>query len=204
LIIATGVKDIKPKITNFDKFDGNGAWHCPYCDGLEAAGRTLAIIVSGKDSLSYVKEFLGWTRDIIMFPYGNSIHIKEKEEADVLGIKIIQDKIKSIEGELGKLPKQLICEGGKHYTTNVIFYRLGYQLQNKLAVQLGCQLDDGYIKVDQKQETTIPNTYAAGDIDTDRHYVILASAAGARAAISIYEKILKDAVEAELKSKNRE
>lgn len=203
LIIATGVKDVKPKIANFDKFDGNGAWHCPYCDGLETAGKRLAIIVSGKDSLSYVKEFLGWTRDIIVFSDENSIGEKEKKEAEALGIKIIYDNIQSIDGKLGQLPKGIVCKDNMHYSTNVIFYKLGYQVQSKLAEQLGCQLDEGYIKTNQKQETTIPNTYAAGDVDTDRHYVVLAAAAGARAAISVYEKILKDMINSELETKNR-
>ena len=44
------------------------------------------------------------------------------------------------------------------------------------------------------QQTTIPNVYAAGDLDTDRHYAILASASGALAAISIYEDLLKQAI----------
>ena len=36
IIMATGVIDIKPDIKNFSKIDGNDAWHCPHCDGLEA------------------------------------------------------------------------------------------------------------------------------------------------------------------------
>jgi thioredoxin reductase len=55
-------------------------------------------------------------------------------------------------------------------------------------------LDEGYLKVNERQQTTISNVYAAGDIDTDRHYAILAAASGALAAISIYEELLKDAI----------
>ena len=44
------------------------------------------------------------------------------------------------------------------------------------------------------QQTTIPNVYAVEDIATDRHYVVLAAASGALAAISIYETLLKDAI----------
>src|ERR671927_1461329 len=67
IIIATGIKDIKPTIKNFEKFDGNGAWHCPHCDGFQTTNKKLAIIASGKGSISYAKEFLGWTKDIIVF-----------------------------------------------------------------------------------------------------------------------------------------
>jgi thioredoxin reductase len=44
------------------------------------------------------------------------------------------------------------------------------------------------------QQTTISDVYAVGDIATDRHYVVLAAASGALAAISIYETLLKDAI----------
>ena len=49
-----------------------------------------------------------------------------------------------------------------------------------------------HLKVNERQQTTISNVYAGGDIDTDRHYAILAAASGALAAISIYEELLKE------------
>lgn len=68
---------------------------------------------------------------------------------------------------------------------------MGYNVQTQLAEQLGCRLDEGFIKTNNKQQTTVANLYASGDVDTDRHYVVLAVASGALAAISIYEDILK-------------
>lgn len=199
IVVATGVRDVKPSAKNFEKFDGNGAWHCPYCDGLEAAGKRLAIIISGKAPLSYAKEFLGWTRDITVFLHHCRLDEKEKKETTALGIKMVSDRVTRIEGRQGRLKKQLFCKSGRRYTADVIFYRLGHRVQSRLAEQLGCQLDDEYVKVDGMQETTVPNVYAAGDLDTDRHYVVLAAAGGARAAISIYEKLLRQAIKAEMK-----
>jgi thioredoxin reductase len=40
----------------------------------------------------------------------------------------------------------------------------------------------------------VPNVYAIGDVDTDRHFIALAVAGGVVAAISIYERLLKDAI----------
>jgi len=86
-------------------------------------------------------------------------------------------------------------KNGKLYNTDVIFYHIGYKVQTQLAKQLGCHLEEGFIKVVNKQETTVAKDYAAGDADTDRHYVVLAVASGAVAAISIYEDFLKKALE---------
>lgn len=196
VIIATGVQDVKPNIKNFVKFDGDGAWHCPYCDGLEAEGKRLAVIVSGKKALSYAKGFLGWTQDVTMFLHHCSLGRAERREAAKLGIRMVDEPLTEVRGGSGNRPKQLIGKSGRLYPADVIFYKLGYRAQSGLAEELGCQLDNGYVKVNRKQQTTVPNVYAAGDIDTDMHFVVLAAAAGARAAISIYEKLLKEVVDA--------
>ena len=52
-----------------------------------------------------------------------------------------------------------------------------------------------FIKINNKQETTVAKVYAAGNVDTDRYYVVLAVASGAVAVTSIYEDILKKALE---------
>jgi thioredoxin reductase len=199
LIIATGIEDVKPRINNFQKFDGHGAWHCPYCDGHEATGKRLALIVSGQSPVSYAKEFLGWTQDITMFLHdGCRLEEKERKQAEALGIHAVSDSITEITGSRGRLAKRLACTSGRHYNADVIFYQLGYRVQSQLTEQLGCQLDEGYVKVDAEQQTTVAGVYAAGDVDTDRHYVVLAAAAGARAAISIYERLLKEAIKAKM------
>jgi len=92
LIIATGIEDSKPNIENFDMFDGNGAWHCPHCDGFQTTNRKLAILTYGKNIISYAKEFLGWTRDITVIIQGNyKLTDKDKNEAKTLGIRIVEN-----------------------------------------------------------------------------------------------------------------
>jgi thioredoxin reductase len=197
VVMATGIEDIKPNIKNFVKFDGNGAWHCPHCDGFQSTDKRLIVISSGYKSINYAKEFLGWTEDITLF-ISDSCQIthEELEEAKKLNINIIQDDFptKITVNKKGSLTG-ILCKSGKSYPGDVIFYYIGYKIRNQIARQLGCEVDDeGFVKVNNMQQTTIPNVYAVGDIATDRHYVVLAAASGALAAISIYENLLKDAI----------
>ena len=199
IIIATGVKDIKPDIKNFSQIDGNGAWHCPHCDGLEAAGKKLTIIGNGNTGgiISYTKEFLGWTDNIRVFIQDDHhLDQTEKDEAKRLTIDIVEnDPLIEIRDDRRVSDRiNLLSRSGNLYNTDVIFYHMGYNVQTQLAEQLGCQLDEGFIKINNKQQTTVANVYASGDVDTDRHYVVLAVASGALAAISIYEDILKTAL----------
>src|SRR6187200_693068 len=92
VIIATGIEDIKPNIKNFVKFDGNGVWHCPHCDGFQSTDKRLIIISSGDKSINYAKEFLGWTDDITLFINDSyEVTLEELEEAKKLNIKVVQN-----------------------------------------------------------------------------------------------------------------
>jgi thioredoxin reductase len=198
IILATGVQDSKPNIRNFEIFEGNSAWHCPHCDGFQSTNKKLAIITYGKNAISYVKEFLGWTRDITVFMQGKyELTDKDRDDAKTLGFRIIEnDEIIEISGNRNGYIEKIICQSGRYYDTNVIFYHLGYKVQNQIAIQLGCGLDreEGFIKVNSSQQTTVHNVYATGDVDTDRHFIVFAVASGVVAAISIYEELLKDAI----------
>jgi thioredoxin reductase len=198
LVISTGVQDSKPNVKNFEIFEGNSAWHCPHCDGFQSINKKLAIITNGKNAISYAKEFLGWTRDIKVFIQGiYELTDRDREDAETLGFKIFKDDdIIEISGDENGHIKNIICQSGKQYEADVIFYHLGYRVQNQIAIQLMCELDNngGFIKVNSSQQTTVPNVYAVGDVDTDRHFIVFAVASGVTAAISIYEALLKDAI----------
>lgn len=214
LIIATGVTHIQPNIKNFEEHLGNSIWHCPHCDGFETTNKKLVIVAldnKNNQALKYAKIFLGWTKDITLFFQrskdendNNTIATggyyqltdEQKSEAVTLGINVIEnDGISEIvsDSKTNNM-KGVLSKSNRFYEADVLFYHLGQIIQNEIAVQLGCELDEGYVKVDKKQQTTVSNVYAAGDLDTDRHYAILASASGALAAISIYEDLLKDAI----------
>ena len=198
IILATGVKDSKPNVRNFEIFEGNSAWHCPHCDGFQSINKKLAIITYGKNAIPYVKEFLGWTRDITVFMQGKyELTDKDRDDVETLDFRIIQnDDIVEVSGDRNGYIEKIRCQSGKYYDTDVIFYHLGYKVQNQIAMQLGCELDreEGFVKVNSSQQTTVRNVYAIGDVDTDRHFIVFAVASGVSAAISIYEELLKDAI----------
>jgi thioredoxin reductase len=198
IILSTGVKDSKPNVRNFEIFEGNSAWHCPHCDGFQSINKKLAIITYGKNAIPYVKEFLGWTKDIMVFIQGKyELTDRDRDDVETLGFRIIQnDDIVEISGNRNGYIEKIRCQSGKYYDTDVIFYHLGYKVENQIAIQLGCELDreEGFVKVNSSQQTTVRNVYAIGDVDTDRHFIVFAVASGVSAAISIYEELLKDAI----------
>jgi thioredoxin reductase len=137
LTIATGVQDSKPNVRNFEMFEGNSAWHCPHCDGFQSINKKLAIITYGKNSISYAKEFLGWIRDITVFIQGKyELTDKDRDDTKSLGFRIIEnDDIIEISGDRNGHIEKIICQSGSSYEADVIFYHLGYKVQNQIAQQ---------------------------------------------------------------------
>ena len=145
LIITTGVEHIKPKIRNFEKFDGDGAWHCPHCDGFQTTNKKLGIIISVRHApLSYTKEFLGWTKDILLFiqeeddqqDSNTSYQLtdRDREEARALGICIIEnDNVVEITADSKGLIEGVVCKSNRFYSIDVLFYNLGHTIQNQLS-----------------------------------------------------------------------
>ena len=70
--------------------------------------------------------------------------------------------------------------------------RYGSEYNNKLAIDLGCELDEkGQIKVNKDGLTTTPGVYAVGDITPGHKQIPVAIGEGANAGIAIYLELRK-------------
>ena len=91
---------------------------------------------------------------------------RDRDDVETLGFRIIQnDDIVEISGNRNGYIEKIRCQSGKYYDTDVIFYHLGYKVENQIAIQLGCELDreEGFVKVNSSQQTTVRNVYAIGE-----------------------------------------
>lgn len=191
---------------------GNGIWYCPHCDGFATTDKKLITIASNEknnEAIEYAKLFLGWTKDITVFiqkpdfkytkdqsTISSKLTDEQNKEAISLGIHVVDDdEIVEIIGDLKtNTIKSVLTKTDAYYEADIIFYHHGIVIQNETACQLGAELDEGYVKVNSKRLTSVDKVYAAGDIDTDRYYSILASATRAIAAVTIYEQLIKEAI----------
>ncbi|MGC2669025.1 MAG: FAD-dependent oxidoreductase [Candidatus Nitrosopolaris sp.] len=108
--------------------------------------------------ISYTMVFLGWTNNVRVFIQDDHhLDQKEKDEAKRLSIDIVEnDPLIEIRDDRRVSHRiNLPSRSGKLYNTDVIFYHMGYNVQTQLAEKLGCQLDEGFIKINNKQQTTV-------------------------------------------------
>ena len=164
LILASGIKDLLPPIEGFAACWGISVIHCPYCHGYEVRNEKTAVLTNGELGYDFSKMISNWTKDLILFTNGPSTFTEEQNlKLKKKGIGIIETEIDKFVHHNGQL-EQVIFKDGSKIPLKVLYAKLPFTQQAGPSLQAGCELtEQGYIKTDGFQKTTIPGLYACGD-----------------------------------------
>lgn len=178
IILASGVKDTMPDIPGFAECWGISVLHCPYCHGYEIKNEETGIIANGDMAFEFSKLIFNMTKKLTLFTNGKSTLTKEQtEKLKTHDINLIEDKIKSIEHEHGKL-QRVIFKNENFIVLKALYAKIPFK-QNIDVSDLGCELtEQGFIKVDFMQKTSVSGIFACGDNVTMMRSVANAVAQG--------------------------
>jgi thioredoxin reductase len=194
LLFATGVKDLLPEIKGLAECWGISVLHCPYCHGYEVKAEKTAIIANGEMGFEYAKLISNWTKDLTLLTNGEST--LTTEQTDVLKkhqIEIIEDEIESVEHENGYVQQSIFKKQSK-LIVKAIYFRPPFEQHCLIPESLGCEMtEQGLIKVDIMQKTTIPGIYASGDCVIQARSVAMAVSSGSFAGASINRELIEEA-----------
>jgi len=164
LIIASGIKDIHPDIKGFSECWGISVIHCPYCHGYEFRHQQTAIMANGERAAHLSMLVRNLTSKLTIFTNGPAVF-----EADQLqkfrqhNITIIENKITEIQHLNGQV-QHLVFEDGNSQPFDAVYAAIPFVQHSDIPSQLGCELtEQGHIKTDGFQKTTVPNVFACGD-----------------------------------------
>jgi thioredoxin reductase len=182
LLFATGVEDIPLPIPGFTECWGKSVLHCPYCHGYEVHGETLGVIANGDDAFHFVPLLYQWSRNLTLLSNGPAGLGDEQRRAFAKrNIPIVEEEIVAIEHQVGQI-ERVRFQNGASQEFKAVFARAPFRQHCSIPEQLGCALDaNGFIAVNELQETTQAGVYAAGDNTTMMRSVAIAVAAGNRA-----------------------
>ena len=188
LLLAAGVRYELPRIEGVAEIWARGAYHCPYCHGWEVRGEPLAAYGAGATRLALLLTSL--SDDVVLLTDGKSdLDPDEAERLRQTGVVIRDDPVARLEAEGGRLARVVFADGSTDDRTGLFF--VPSFTPSPLPAQLGCELDESAaLVVDEDGRTSVPGVFAAGDATTDKKKsVVLAAAAGSRAAYSINAEI---------------
>ncbi|ALJ04903.1 pyridine nucleotide-disulfide oxidoreductase [Pseudalgibacter alginicilyticus] len=192
LIIATGVKDIIPKIDGFEECWGISMIHCPYCHGYEVRNKKTGIMANGERAFHLASLVNNLTDNLTILTTGKADFTSEQlAKLESHQIAIIETKISAIEHQNGHLQK-VILSNEKNVAFNAIYAGFPFVQHTDIPVSLGCELTEhGHIKVNEFQQTTIESIYACGDNSTMMRSVATAVANGNLAGAMVNADLTK-------------
>lgn len=192
LIFATGIKDQFPEIKNFAKCWGISVIHCPYCHGYEVRNQKTAILSNGDRALHIVSLVNNLTKDLTILTNGKSDFTEEQlKKLNRNNITIIEEKVIEIEHENGYV-ENVVLENNSKIDFKAVYAAIPFVQHSDIPATLGCEINEqGYIKIDAFNLTTIDGIWACGDNTNPMRSVANAVASGSITGAMI-NKVLVD------------
>lgn len=191
LIMAIGLERRKLDVEGEEELLGKGVHYCATCDSPFYKGKTTAV-VGGSDAAA--------SAALLLAEYSPKVYIiyrKDKLRAEPYWTELVEqnDKIEIIYNAnvvkaMGKDNLEAVeldneFNGSKKLNLDGLFIEIGSVPNLALIEELDLKHDEGYIKVNTKQETSVAGVWAAGDVTTGSlslKQIIVAGAQGAQAA----------------------
>lgn len=191
LIFATGIMDILPDIDGIKECWGISVLHCPYCHGYEARNQNTGILGNGEKGFEFSVLISNWTKELTLFTNGKSTLTKDQTaKLEEHRIKIIEKEIEKF-GQSSGIMQKIGFKDGSTAPVRVLYAPSPFQQHCHIPIELGCELtEEGYIKTDLTQKTTIYGIYACGDNTSRLRTVANAVATGATAGMMVNKEII--------------
>jgi thioredoxin reductase len=186
LVLATGVRDEFPDVTNFFTHYGASVFHCPSCDGYEARERRVVAFGWSADLAAFALGLLDWAARVTVVapPALLAAQSVDRAHLEGLGVGVVEGLPAALDGERGDLRCVRLADG-ERLDCELAFFSIAHHPLTDLAQQLGCRVDDdGYVAVDEHQQTSVEGVYAAGDLTPGMQLIQVAAAEGATAGIA--------------------
>ncbi|MFZ5971999.1 MAG: NAD(P)/FAD-dependent oxidoreductase [Bacteroidota bacterium] len=192
LLFATGLKDTH-SVKGFDACWGISVLHCPYCHGYEVRDQTLGVMANGDHAFHIAKLIFNLSRKVTLYTNGKStLNSEQTAKLTKQNIAVVEDEIAEAVHEQGQV-KQLVFKNGNRVSVDALFVKPNSVQHCSIPEKLGCQLtEQGFLQVDNFQQTTVPGVYAAGDNATPMRALSAAIAAGGMAGAALNKELTEE------------
>lgn len=190
LILATGIKDVMPRIKGFAECWGITVIHCPYCHGYEFRNLKTGILAKGEKAYHLTSLVHNLTKDVTILTNGEpELTSSQRSILREQNISVMDQRVIEIEHKNGYLEK-VIFEDGSELKLDALYAAVEFEQHSLIPVQLGCELTDhGYIKIDAMQKTSVPGVFACGDNSSPMRSIAAAVAAGNLAGAAVNKEL---------------
>ena len=193
LIFATGISDIMSGIDGYAECWGISVLHCPYCHGYEVRNIRTGILGNGEYGFEFSNLISNWTNDLTLFTNGTSTLTDEQTtKIESHNIKIVEKEIEKLDHSSGYIQNIIFSDGTKS-SVKALYARAPFIQHCIIPESLGCDVtNEGYIKVDTFQRTSVHGIFASGDNSTRMRTLANAVATGTAAGMAANKEIIEE------------
>jgi thioredoxin reductase (NADPH) len=188
-----GVVDVEPSLPDLTGAIRCGlVRHCPVCDGFEVIDQVVAVIGRGGKACREALFIRQFTASIMVFTLGPDPEIGDDERLELAraGIELVEQPVAEVERQ-GQALVGLRTSDGRRYRFHSMYSALGARPRCELAAALGLDMSaDDLVVTDDRQRTSLPGIYAAGDIVADAlNQIAVGAGHAATAAVTIHNTL---------------
>lgn len=205
VILSTGARWRKVGVPGEDEFRNKGVAYCPHCDGPLFEGKHVAVIGGGNSGIEAAIDLAGIVEHVTVLEFMDEL------KAD----SVLQDRVKSLpnvtiitnaatkeitgsENVNGITYTDRETETEHHIELAGVFVQIGLVPNTEWLGDSVERNKFGEIVVDKNGETNVPGVFAAGDCTDERFkQIIISMGAGAKASLSAFDYLIRNAVELE-------
>lgn len=189
LLIASGRKPKKLGLKYEEEFLGRGISTCALCDGALFKDKTVAVIGGGNSALVESLYLSNIVKKLYLIHRRNELRgeetsieeLKSKENIEL----ILNKEVKELVIEHDKLTGIILNDNTKLDIDGLFIY-IGFLPNTEFLKNTDLKMEDGYIIVDNNQETNMKGVYASGDVTKKEVYqIVTAASEGATASIHL-------------------
>ena len=187
VLLATGIMDHAPPIKGLETGIYSGAIRfCPICDAYEALDRRIGVLGAPASATAKALFLRTYSHHITALLTA----VPAPDEATALrdaGIAFLCDPMRVDHVDDHVL---VTFATGKVLKLDVLYPALGCDVRSDLATSLGARkTENGNLRVDDHQSTSVPGLYAAGDVVSDLHQISVAVGHASIAASAIHNSL---------------
>lgn len=185
IVLATGTNRNRPNIKGIKEFEGKGISYCAICDAAFFRNRDVGVLGNGDYAIGEIEELLPVAKSVTMLTNG-----LEPIEYRSDNLNVNTKKIREFRGN-NKI-EEIEFEDNTTEEINGIFIAQGVATSVDFAKKLGAMIENNYIVVNEKMETTVPNIYACGDCTGGLLQISKAVYEGTMAGLEVIRKLKKE------------
>ncbi len=191
VILATGVQDNAPPIPGLDEGVSRGLVRiCPICDGYEVMGKSVGVIGRDDHGAQEAIFLRTWSDQVTFLHVGDAplppATVRKLKSA---GVEIVRSAIRAVRIERRRIVA-FDLGAGESRSFDSVYSALGVTPRVRLAEDAGAKLDSsGRLVVGDRQETSVPGLYAAGDVVRGLNQISTACGEGAIAATDVHNRL---------------